>query len=541
MKQLLSLILVLLNAFAISQVVSIPDSSFKYYLINNTAINTNNDTSIQISEALSVDTLILNDMGIYSLVGIEEFKNLEYLDCRSNEIDSLDIDSNQNLKYLSCYRNNLYELNTNNNEFLTTLHCTFNNLNGLELDNNLMLRNLSCEGNNLDTLFIGNNINLIYLSIGGDLIENLDISNNINLYRLSLFNSQIKQLDFSNNTNLYNFECHNTAIEYIDLSNHQNLSSIFIVNSLIESLNLDNCTNLSSVRVRGNSLLKNFSVKIGNNNQNVNYFSSNGNISLFCIGIDYPLNTNWNKDIWTDFNDNCPQNSCESLGLYTLPYLCLYGQEWPSTNPTIDTLVNSEGCDSLLIINYNSFSSDVYSVYDSIMLRYNSDFLQPYLYYRTAYELDPLEGPFETIFPNIFYEFQWYLNDTAIYGATDSIYYPNVDGEYKAQISLKNVDGLCKIFSFPYMIKTTGIYEQNNNVSFDIKPNPFLNFIDINTDLTDEYKLIIYDVLGRVLFKNNYMGNQKIDLSKIEKGVYYIGIIKNENEGIVYSKKLIKK
>ena len=34
-----------------SQVVNIPDANFKAYLVGNTAINTNGDTEIQVSEA----------------------------------------------------------------------------------------------------------------------------------------------------------------------------------------------------------------------------------------------------------------------------------------------------------------------------------------------------------------------------------------------------------------------------------------------------------------------------------------------------------
>ena len=59
MKKLL-LILLCLPFIGFGQNVNIPDANFKAYLVGNTAINTNGDTEIQVSEANSYTGYILS-------------------------------------------------------------------------------------------------------------------------------------------------------------------------------------------------------------------------------------------------------------------------------------------------------------------------------------------------------------------------------------------------------------------------------------------------------------------------------------------------
>ena len=88
MKTLL-LILLLVPMMSFGQNVYIPDTQFKNYLVNNTAINTNGDSEIQVSEA-SAFTGTIDCTGdacgpwmlfISDLTGIEAFTALTVLDC----------------------------------------------------------------------------------------------------------------------------------------------------------------------------------------------------------------------------------------------------------------------------------------------------------------------------------------------------------------------------------------------------------------------------------------------------------------------------
>ena len=57
MKKLL-LVLLALPLIGFGQNVNIPDANFKAYLVGNTAINTNGDTEIQVSEAAAFNGTI---------------------------------------------------------------------------------------------------------------------------------------------------------------------------------------------------------------------------------------------------------------------------------------------------------------------------------------------------------------------------------------------------------------------------------------------------------------------------------------------------
>ena len=86
-----------------NQIVNIPDANFKAYLVGNTAINTNGDKEIQVSEASAFNgTIKCNDLDISNLKGIEAFSALTYLSCRGNQLKSLDLSKNTALWELSC-------------------------------------------------------------------------------------------------------------------------------------------------------------------------------------------------------------------------------------------------------------------------------------------------------------------------------------------------------------------------------------------------------------------------------------------------------
>jgi hypothetical protein len=123
MKKLLLVLLALPLLYGCNQnekIVNITDANFKAYLVGNTAINTNGDTEIQVSEAAAFnDTMFCDEIGISNLTGIEAFTALIYLDCVLNQLTSLDVSQNTALTYLLCYDNQLTSLDVSQNTALT--------------------------------------------------------------------------------------------------------------------------------------------------------------------------------------------------------------------------------------------------------------------------------------------------------------------------------------------------------------------------------------------------------------------------------------
>ena len=208
MKKLL-LILLCLPMIGFGQNVNIPDANFKAYLVGNSAINTNGDTEIQVSEATAFNGSInCANMNLSDLTGIEEFSSLTDLQCSGNQISSLYLGGATGLTYLSCFDNQLISLDVSNNTALTWLNCYDNQLTSLNLNGATALRGLYAWNNQLISLDVSQNTSLISLFLNNNQLTSLDLSQ----ISCSL---QINESGFSENPNL-------NCVEVTDLSCWQN-------------------------------------------------------------------------------------------------------------------------------------------------------------------------------------------------------------------------------------------------------------------------------------------------------------------------------
>ena len=166
--ELLLLLLLALPLFGFGQNVNIPDAIFKVYLVNNTAINTNGDNQIQVSEASAFNGIIdCGYMNISNLTGIEAFVSLTTLSCPYNQLTSLDVSTCSALTDLYCSDNQLTSLDVSICTALIYLDCGYSSLTSLDVSGCTTLYYLlSCSGNNLTSLDVknGNNINMVYFN-----------------------------------------------------------------------------------------------------------------------------------------------------------------------------------------------------------------------------------------------------------------------------------------------------------------------------------------------------------------------------------------
>lgn len=111
-KSILSIASIGIFAFGASaQIVTIPDATFKAYLVGNDLIDTNFDDEIQVSEAAAcTQNIDCSNLGISDLTGIEAFINITQLNFFGNNISTLNISANSNLTSLNCGSNNLTAL-----------------------------------------------------------------------------------------------------------------------------------------------------------------------------------------------------------------------------------------------------------------------------------------------------------------------------------------------------------------------------------------------------------------------------------------------
>lgn len=121
---LLSFYILITNVKA--QVVTIPDTSFKNYLLGDTLVNSNQDALLQLSEIQAVTHLDVSNLGISDLTGINSFSNLANLNCSNNQLSILDISGNVEIDTLICDSNNLTSVCINRKHYQNILEFPIN-------------------------------------------------------------------------------------------------------------------------------------------------------------------------------------------------------------------------------------------------------------------------------------------------------------------------------------------------------------------------------------------------------------------------------
>ena len=269
----LLLTLLLIPIISLGQNVNIPDANFKNYLVNSMLININGDSEIQVSEASAfTETIYCGWQNISDLTGIEAFTALTGLDCRQNQLTSI---------------------NVFNNTALTTLYCSFNQITSLDVSNNNALEYFECGYNQLTSLDVSGANALTKLDCRQNQLTFLDVSGATALTKLYCSFNQLTSLDVSNNTALTDMYCNSNQLTSLDLSNNTALTTLYCSFNQLECLNVKN-----------------------GNNTALNVFYAQSNPNLTCIEVD-DINysgvnwTNIDPNTWygTDCNNACSNTS----------------------------------------------------------------------------------------------------------------------------------------------------------------------------------------------------------------------------------------
>ena len=297
-RLLLTIALSTLGFGTFAQDVNIPDANLKAYLVGNSAINTNGDAEIQVSEATAfTGDIFANNLGITDLTGIEAFINVDglyvrgnslgtidvsanvamtYLDCRNTGISTLDLSSNIALEGIDCMLNNLTSLDLSNNPNIGAIHCSDNDLTSLDVSNNLLLSNFSCDNNDLTSIDVSNNTALVYFVCHFNDLSSIDVSNCTDLSWFSCAGNNLTSLDVSNNLALGNLYCGVNNISLLDLGAN---TALQVLNCTVNDLSILNVAN--------------------GNNVNFSLFAASDNPNLTCIQVD---DATWSTTNWTSID-----------------------------------------------------------------------------------------------------------------------------------------------------------------------------------------------------------------------------------------------
>ena len=217
-------------------------------------LNDNGYAEMKESDVLAVTGLIFEDQKytITSLSGIENFVNLQYLECSYMGLEECDLSKNTNLRNARIQGNNLTSLDFSNCPELQTLICSYMmGLTSLNLTGCTKLSNLQSQDTGLTTLNIPNPeamdnfltpagvdidltpyINLTGLGLIGRNLENLDIiptDVKAKLTFLTIDNNNLTKLDLTEFTNLRSLNCSFNQMAELDITPLENLNDLWCV------------------------------------------------------------------------------------------------------------------------------------------------------------------------------------------------------------------------------------------------------------------------------------------------------------------------
>lgn len=289
------------------------DAALQSYMAAN--IDLNEDGKLSTAEIGAVRGLDLSGLGIKQMDGIENFSNLEVLQCSDNEITKLDLSNNKKLTKLYCNNNKLVNLNINTNLELQILNCSDNMLGALEIGNCGFLKELYCRNNLIEDLNISYASKLMKLDCGknrrlsklntdsngalkevncdGAMIETLSFQGNPNLEIVNCEENRLKSIDLSANNTLKGLDCSDNELEILDLSHIERLQRVDCSKNQIIELNVKKNTGLVSLDCRNNNI------------QTLDLSSNTALSSLLCSNNELLyLDISKNKNISTFFCEN---------------------------------------------------------------------------------------------------------------------------------------------------------------------------------------------------------------------------------------------
>lgn len=99
-----------------------PDPIFRQWLTNPSNLNGAGADAVLTQEELGeIRSIVVSNLGISSLEGIEVFYALEQLSCNDNALTELDVRQNRSLRYLQCDSNRISSLDVSGLDQLNAL------------------------------------------------------------------------------------------------------------------------------------------------------------------------------------------------------------------------------------------------------------------------------------------------------------------------------------------------------------------------------------------------------------------------------------
>ncbi len=134
--------------------------------------------------------------------------------------------------------------------------------------------------------------------------------------------------------------------------------------------------------------------------------------------------------------------------------------------------------------------------------------------------------------------YQWIdcSNNSAINGATDSVFTASQNGSYAVVVT---IGGGCADTSDCVLVDQVGLDTQLVESGITVYPNPTLDFFQVKFSQVEKLSAIVFDLQGKeIMHFNSILTGDKIDLSRFDRGVYTVEF--TDTEGRKLTKRVIK-
>ena len=525
MKKIILITAILLHSvLAFSQIVSIPDSSFKANLLLNSAINTNADGEIQVSEAAAyTGNIVVINKGISDLTGIEAFTQINALRFSQNNVTSVNLLMNTSLTYLECTLNQITSLDLTNNTALTAVLCRYNPITTLNISNQTELRNLDISHTD---------------------ITSIDLTHNNKIEQIICNNSPITNIvNLAGQDSLIDINASMTPLQSLDLSNCPKLRDVYAEqNGNLSTINLSNCDNLRYLYVTYDSTLS-----------TVNFGSSLYALSAYKAGLtSLDLSTISTPVFSVDASYN---NLSTFMATSNIQQINLNGNQITSIDVSMDTTLYSLECvnndlsylniannrntgignfDARVNPNLTCIQVDNIAYADSAWST-DKDDTASFNTYCEKCQLDnsiSLSGTtLSSAESGINYQWINCSDNSEITGETGQSFTPSQTGDYACIIS--DVTNSCIDTSacLNVVIGDPVIDNIVNDIENEISiyPNPLKSMLNISTKATID-QIEILDVSGKLIM--TIKNSNSIDVSNLTKGIYYLKLTTSKSVSV---------
>lgn len=295
MKKLLTLLLFLCAAVSQAQVINFPDPNLKTALLNSPFVMDLNDNfltspdldfsgEIEISEALQIGTIMVENANISDLSGMEFFASLKSFSCAGNQITSLaPLQNMVSLQILSVANNQITSIDLSAGfTQLTDFDFSGNTVTSLNLSGCSALTYIDpLVTANLVYFNIRNCASITTFNVTSPGLAFIDFTGCTALNNLTIWDSQLTALDFSNLNCQWISLQNNAQLASITFGNSPGLGSVSIMGSAITTLDFSGLSGLASVWSSNNLQLQTIFAKNGVEESFI--FANCPNVAFICV------------------------------------------------------------------------------------------------------------------------------------------------------------------------------------------------------------------------------------------------------------------